>query len=229
MQLSAVLLARAIFFVESVDINPRGEAFYPDVIKALVERYQFQSFPQKIEDFDETKGVTLAAGKIGNRNVDKVVIYNWGLTLDTTSSTEDAENILDEALVWGAQNLHLHYEQDMVKRKAYVSHITFYSNAPLLSLNPILNSTGDEISKAVSATLKLPYVFQPTGILIGIDPEAQRIPIQRFSIERREGAAFRENKYFSAAPVPTPLHLRLVEEFEKAMAAKANMSQLAHR
>jgi hypothetical protein len=227
MELSAVLLARVIFFVESVDLNPRGEAYYPDVIKALVERYQFQSFPQKFEDFDEAKGVTLAGGRIGNRNVDKVVIYNWGLTLETTTSTADAEQILDEALTWGAQNLHLHYERAMIKRKAYVSHITFYSNVPLLSLNPALSSTADAISKAVAATLKLQYAFQPTGILIGLDPEEQRIPVQRFSIERRDGIAFRENKYFSAAPVPTDLHLRFVEEFEKSQLK--NMPQFAQR
>jgi hypothetical protein len=229
MQLSAVLMARVIFFVESVDLNPRGEAFYPDIIRKLVERYQFQSFPQKLEDFDETKGVTLALGRIGNRNVDKVVIYNWGLSLETTSSTADAEKLLDEALVWGAQNLHLHYDPNMVKRKAYVSHVTFYSNAPLLSLNPVLDATGEQISRAVTATLKLPYTFQPAGIMIGIDPEEQRIPIQRFSIERREGAAFRENKYFSAAPIPTDLHLRLLEEFERATLPAQSASQLARR
>ncbi len=73
-------------------------------------------------------------------------------------------------------------------------------------------------------------MFQPTGILIAIDPEEVRIPIQRFSIERREGAAFRENKYFSAAPVQTDLHLRVLEEFERAMLNQPkNAPQLAHR
>jgi hypothetical protein len=59
MQLAAVLLARVALFVESVDLNPRGEAFYPAVIRGLVDHYHFQSFPQKLEDYDEQKGVTL--------------------------------------------------------------------------------------------------------------------------------------------------------------------------
>jgi hypothetical protein len=220
MKLAAVILARVVFFVESVDLNPRGAAYYPDVIKGLVERYRFQSYPQKLEDFDEQKGVTLAVGKIGQTTIDKVVIYNWGLFLETTSSTTEAERLLNDALVWGVQALNLRYEPAMIKRKAYVSHITFYSDAPLLSLNPILDAVGEKISKVVSASLKLPYVFHPTGILLGIDPEEQRIPVQRFSIERREGAGFSENKYFSAAPVPTDLHLDLVAECEKALQVK---------
>src|SRR6266852_1851338 len=105
MELSAVLLARVIFFVESVDLNPRGAAFYPDIIRGLVERYNFQSYPEKVEDFDEQKGVTLTLGRLGDRTIDKVVIYNWGLTLDTTSSTDDAETLLDEALVWATNSL----------------------------------------------------------------------------------------------------------------------------
>jgi hypothetical protein len=227
MQLSAVLIARVIFFVESVDLNPRGEAFYPDVIRALVERYHFQSFPQKVEDFDELKGVTLTVGKFGNKTIEKVVIYNWGVTLETTSSTGDAEQLLDEALAWGAANLHLHYDREKIKRKGYVSHLTFYSDAPLLSLNPVLSSAGETISKAVSANLKLPYVFQPSGILIGIDPEEQRIPVQRFSIERREGVGFSENKYFSAAPISTEVHLDLLANFEKVVLAQAEKGMLA--
>jgi hypothetical protein len=105
----------------------------------------------------------------------------------------------------------------MIKRKAFVSQIIFYSDVPLLSVNPILDVIGKRISKEVSNNLKLPYEFQPGGVSLGIDPEEQRIPVPAFSIERREGVAFSENKYFSAAPVSTDTHLALIEEFERAV------------
>jgi hypothetical protein len=222
MRLSAVLLARVIFFVESVDLNPRGAAYYPDVIRGLVERYQFMNFPQKLEDFDEQKGVTLAVGKLGDQTIEKVVIYNWGLTLETTSSTANAEQLLNQALLWGAANLNLHYNPEMIKRKAYVSHVTFHSDVPLLSPPPIFQRIAKAMDKSIAENLKLAYSFQPYAILLGIDPEDQRIPVQRFSVERRDGIAFAENKYFSAAPVPTDLHLRLLEELERAMGPAHN-------
>jgi|SRR5467141_3105969 len=217
MKLSAVLLARVIFFVESVELNPRGAAYYPDIVKGLVERYGFKKFPEKFDEFDEQKGVMLLGGKYGDTVIDKVIINTWGLTFDTTSSTRNAEELLIDALTWGSEHLKLHYSPDMIKRKAYVSQILFYSDAPLLSVNPILNVVGKRISKEVSENLKLPYTFQPRGVSLGIDPEEQRIPVQVFSIERREGVAFSENKYWSAAPVSTDSHLALIEEFERSI------------
>jgi hypothetical protein len=216
MKLSAVLLARVIFFIESVELNPRGAAYYPDIVKGLVERYGFQKFPEKFEDFDEQKGVVFSSGRLGKRTVEKVTIHNWGLTLDTTSSTRDSEELLIEALTWSAEHLKLHYNPDLVKRKAYVSHVIFYSDAPLLSMNPVLDVVANRISKEVTDNLKFPYVFHPRGISLSIDPAEQRIPIQAFSIERREGIAFAENKYWSAAPVSTDTHIALIEEFERA-------------
>jgi hypothetical protein len=38
--------------------------------------------------------------------------------------------------------------------------------------------------------------------------------IASFSITRRAEARFSENKYFSEAPLPTDLHLKLLEQFE---------------
>lgn len=224
MQLSAVLLARVIFFVESVDLNPRGAAYYPDVIGALVNRYGFQSFPQKIEDFNEEKGVTLVSGKSGEKVIEKVVVYNWGLTLDTTSSTSDSEELLDEALRWGADNLRLSYKPEMIKRKSYVSQITFYSDAPLLLLNPILGSISDKLAKTVSSNLKLAYVLGPRGFQISVDPEVQRIPVQVFSVERREGVPFSDRKYFSAAPVQTDVHLEIIKDLENAFQSSEKLS-----
>jgi hypothetical protein len=217
MQLSAVLLARVVYFVESVDLNPRGGAYYPDLIHALVERYQFKGFPQKLEDYDESKGVSLIAGKYGDRTIAKVTIYNWGLTLDTTSSTTDAEELLVDALKWATANLKLHYAREMIKRKYYVSQFIFYSDVPLLSLNPALDTIADRVSKEVSQHLKLPYVFQTSGTRLSIDPEAQRIPVLPLTIERREGIAFSENKYFSSAPLSTDTHVSVIDEFERSM------------
>ncbi len=217
MKLSAVLLARVIFFVESVELNPRGATYYPDIAKGLVERYGFKKFPEKFEDFDEQKGIVFLGGKHTDRIIDRIIINTWGLTLDTTSSTRDAEELLIDALTWGAEHLKLHYSPDMIKRKAYVSQILFYSDAPLLSVNPVFNVIGELVSKEVSENLKLPYVFQPRGISLGIDPAEQRIPVQVFSIERREGVAFSENKYWSAAPVATDTHLALVDRVERAV------------
>jgi hypothetical protein len=220
MRLSAIHQARVIFFLEVLDLNPRGAAYYPSIVRALNERYGFQKFPQEFKDFDESKGITFELGTTGNTTIDKFVIYQNGLQLDTRASTEDSEAILEEALSWAAQTLGLKYTSDMVKMKAYVSYFSFYSDSALLQVNPILKNLSMKLAKTVSENLHLSAIFEPTGILWGLDPAEQRMPVQSFSIERRQQTPFSEGKYFSAAPLPTDIHLALVEEFEKAVLAQ---------
>jgi hypothetical protein len=220
MQLSAVFLARVLFFVEAIDLNPRGTAYYPALVRALVERYGFQKFPQKPEEFDESKGMTFEQGRFEDVTLDKLVIYDNGLQLDTTRGTDASEAILTDALVWASQTLGLVYKPEMVKRKGYVSQFSFYSEAPLLQTNPILNDLSGKVSKIASQNLKFPISFQPSAILISQDPEGQRLPASAFSIERRAQTPFSEKKYFSAAPLPTDAHLRLVEEYEQSILAQ---------
>ena len=225
MQLSAVFLARVLFFVEAIDLNPRGSAYYPAIARALVERYGFQKSPQTQEQFDETKGVTFEQGRIDNITIDRLVIYDNGLQLDTTRDTDASDEILSTALLWASQALGLVYKPEMVKRKGYVSQFTFYSDAPLFQTNPLLNDLSAKVSKAVSQNLKFPINFQPTAIQIGQDPETQRLPASAFTIERRAQTPFSDKKYFSAAPLPTKLHLALVEEYEKGIVAQTYKQQ----
>ena len=62
MRLSAVLLARVIGFLEMNDLNPRGKVRLPAVASMLVDRFGFAKYPQKPEEFDETKGVEFVEG-----------------------------------------------------------------------------------------------------------------------------------------------------------------------
>ena len=97
MELTSILLARAMAWVEPIDLNPRGVVFYPELTKALVARYNFQKFPQKLEDFDETKGVTFGVGRLGDAVIEQLVIYTYGIVLDTRISTQESKPSSGEA------------------------------------------------------------------------------------------------------------------------------------
>src|ERR1700722_6994154 len=91
MQLSAVLLARVLLFVESFDLNPRGKAYYPDIVQRVVEKCGFLKFPQKVEDFDEDKGVEFLSGRWGDVTIEAMKIYRNGIAVDTRASTAESE------------------------------------------------------------------------------------------------------------------------------------------
>jgi hypothetical protein len=215
LQLAAVINARVLAYIESFDLTPRGEVFYPDLVQELVKRYSFQKFPQKLDDFDESKGVEFLEGKVGNKTIQKFVIFNGLLVLETRSSTTDSKEILHGMLEWGAAKFSLTYRPEMIKHHAYISDLSFYSTVPLLAVSPALTSLAAKTSKHLSDIWQEPVEYESVNLAIGHDPMARKYGIAAFSITRRAESRFSENKYFSEAPLPTDVHISLLEEFER--------------
>ncbi len=221
MQLSAVILARVLGFIETFDLSPRGQSYFPDIVPRVVERYQFQKFPQKIEEFDESKGVEFLEGKIGNKVIQKLVIWNSVIVVETRSNTNDSRQIMEEMLTWGAANLGLTYKEGMIKRFAYVSDLTFYTDVPILSVSPALKTLAEKTGAALSEIWQEKIQYAPANLVVAHDPLARKQQIASFSISPRAETRFSDNKYFSEAPLPTNTHISLLEEFE------ANIKRLA--
>jgi hypothetical protein len=220
MKLSAVILARAIGYVETFDLSPQGRIFWPDLVPEIVRRYSFQKFPQTLEQFDESKGVEFLEGKIAGKVIQKFSVFSTLLVVETRSSTTDSQRILEDALTWGAEKFGLTYRPGMIKRFAYVSDLSFYSDVPILSVAPALANLAAKTSEALSEIWQETVQYEAANVTIGHDPLARKYGIAPFSITRRADARFSENKYFSEAPLPTDLHLKLLEQYEKDVATK---------
>lgn len=220
MQLAAILLARSLWFVESFDLNPRGEAYYPDIVAQVVEKCGFIKFPQKAEDFDEEKGVEFIGGKWGNVTIEMLKIYRNGLLVDTRASTAESDRILDEALNWAASKLGVEYHPKMIARRAYLSNLTFYTDTPILGradspVSKLTQRVGDAVREITGD--KAPW--QPVGFTLHSDPVPRKPVFAAFAIQRRAEAAFSENKYYSEAPLPTAIHLEELKKFEEDVEA----------
>jgi len=214
LQLSAVILARALGYIETFDLNPRGQVFFPDIVQEIAQHYNFHKSPKTLEEFDDSKGVEFLEGKIGGRVIQKFTIWNTLLVVETRSSTADSKQILEEMLEWGAAKFGLNYHRGMIRRFAYISNLTFYSDVPLLSVSPALTKLAKKTTQALSEIWQEPIQYEPVNFVVGHDPMARKYPIAPFSITRRAESKFSENKYFSEAPLPTDTHLALLEEFE---------------
>jgi len=142
------------------------------------------------------------------------VIFNTLLLVETRSNTTDSKQILEEMLNWAAEKFGLNYHPGMIKRFAYVSDLTFHSDIPLLSVNPALTNLAQKTSKAASEIWQEPVQYEPMNLIVGHDPMSRKYGIAHFSVARRAESRFSENKYFSEAPLPTDVHLSLLDEFE---------------
>lgn len=217
MERAAVILARCIAFVETYDLSPVGRIFFPDVVREVASRYEFQKFPKEYSEFDETKGVEFFEGRREHETILKLVIYNNGILVDTRSNTSSSQEIIGEALNWAKERFGLTYKPSMISRFAYVSQLTFHSEITLDTLNPILKRVAGRISSAVSEMHKERLDYQTTGLIIQHDQLKRKNPIAGFTITPRVETPLSEHKYFSEAPLPTDLHWELLGEFEAAL------------
>jgi hypothetical protein len=215
LDLASIVLARVLGFIETADLDPRGKVFNADFVQEVVRRYKFQKFPKTFEEFDEMKGVVFEDGKIGNKVIQKFTIFNTALVLETRSHTNDSKQILEEMLVWGAAKFGLNYNPGGIKRFAYVSDVTFYSDVPILGAasQPLIDLAA-KTSEAVSEIWEDRVVYYPSNLAVAHDPLSRKNGIAYFNITYRAEHKFSENKYFSEAPLPTDTHIKFLEEFE---------------
>jgi hypothetical protein len=214
MKISAIVLARFVAFMEPLDLNPVGKVYLPDIIPAIVAKYKFLKFPQKPEDLDESKGITFEGGRFEGITIQRIQLFTHVVSAETASSTTDSERVLEGALQWTAETFGLNYRAGMVKRKAHVSQLTFYSDSIFKNLNPVLLKIATKLSERVPQYFGTRVEYQPSSFAISYDPLTVKNGTSVFSIEPRAETPYDENKFFSTAPLPTEEHIKLLEELE---------------
>lgn len=217
MRLASVLLARAMVWIESTDLNRRGVPFYPDMIKAIAARYNFVKVPEKIEELDGSKGITFAGGRFGDAVIDQLVFYMYGIVLDTRLSTDKSKQLLQDALEWGSKEFGLVFKIEMAKRWQYSSQLTFYSEVMPSRFPKSLMDLSEQVGLAVRDVMQEELKYEPVSILFDYDQLTRKHPLGPFSIQRRDNTPFSEGKYFSTAPLPTDVHIKLLEDFEELL------------
>jgi hypothetical protein len=212
-QLSSIILARTLAYVEIYDLDPKGKVFLPDLIKGIAERYKFQKLPIREERGE--KGIVFEEGKIGNKTIPKLTIFDTIVVLETRSSTTDSKQLIEELLLWVAAKFDVTYNPGSIKRFAYISDLTFYSDVPLLAAacQPFIDLAA-KTSAALTEIWQEPVQYYPANLAVGHDPMARKNGIAPFVITHRAEAKYSENKYFSEAPLPTDMHIAFLESFE---------------
>lgn len=213
MKITENLLSRVIAFIPTGELRPPGGLFPPDLIRELVQRYEFQKFPRSIEDWGGEKSPEFETGRLGKQVVTKLVIWNDGITIETQSGTDVSKQLILEMLGWAKDKFGLTYSPEIIRRWAYVSDLTFVSNVPLLSLSP-LDQLAVKMSAELSVIVEQEVSCEPVIVSVGHDPLALRYGRAPFTIQRRSETSFSENRYFSEAPLPTETHIKLLTEFE---------------
>jgi len=220
MKIIAIAMARAICFVSLEDLNPRGRIFYPDLSKGLVEEFRFQKAPTGLWELDLQSGISFEDGKVGDIVVQKLSIYRTGFVIDTISSTSDSEKALEDILGWGVKNFGVNYHPSMITRTGYYSQIVAHLDLPLDRLNPVLASTSKIVSEMVARNFNMSIPYETSAVHLSFDPSRTTLTPGGFSIEKRAGHPFSENRYFCGAPLRTEEHIDVLQRFEDEAAGR---------
>lgn len=213
MKLSAIIQARVLAFVELYDLDPRGRTFFLDTVKRIQERYGFLQVP-KIADIEEKKGIELKTGKLGDKVIDVLKVFDTLFVLETHSNTTDSKLILEDMFEWGKRELGLTYDPSMIRHWGYVSIVTFYSDAMISFASSPVAKLAAKVSRAVSEVWDERITFEPRSLGISHDPLVRKNGLASFLIQPRLETPYSENKWYSEAPLPTDVHIKLLEEFE---------------
>ncbi len=108
----------------------------------------------------------------------------------------------------------------MLKRWQFWSQVTFYSKAPLSGAHSAFQQLADGVTKSVVETSGENVRYEFSSFNINHDLLERKHPLGVFTIQRRDNTPFSENKYFSDAPLPTDVHLKLLEQFEADLSKK---------
>ncbi len=224
MKLLSIKQARSIWLIYLIEINPRGLNLYT-LIKPMIEKYKFKIYPTKPEELGfgkETREIKFSGGsfeKDPQHNIGfDLTIYNDGLTLDTRSSTDDSDTILNEFLTWISTEIDLVPYQEVLRSKLYLSELYVQTKKSLNSLNPKLAAFAKHLTSLIVGHEHHPIAFEMSGITFWTDPSVINPP-GPFRFERTIDIPFIENRYYSAAPLQTNVHLEMLIELESILSS----------
>lgn len=215
MNVLATNMARSIWLVRTIYLNPKGMAIVP-VLSAIFERYSFaKATPLEKVLGPDNESLKFEKGTFLNKDDLPIEIslsvHDDGLVADTTSSTEDSDLFLEDILSWLSDEFKYASHTELSIKKIYLSEIYF-------SLNKVPNlfsRLSESFAKKASSHIENENLgeFGFLGISLGTDPSKSKNSLT-VRVEREVNAPFSENRFFSSAPIQTSEHIKLLEGLE---------------
>ena len=221
MNVTQVIAAEAFRFVLI-----RPAVYIPGIVMKLSQRYGFLGLPPADDILHPgTRPLTFSHGKFSGADgievlVQTLKVFPQAVSVDTTSSTQVSEAILDDLAEWATSSLNLQIQQ-INPRRVYLSQLELTLDAQLERCFPTTNPVRQRLMDSLrSYGQEGPMAFQVSSLGLNVDPTKSAVACD-FRIERRVNWPYEANTYFSQAPLTTAYHVAVLEEFERVMQAAA--------
>ena len=216
--------AAAIRIVNDDVAPPRGFVG-PDIVDFIAARYAFSMRPPA-----GPQNLPFITFQGGAFTVDREKIAVIGMSLVTNGdivhapTAEIAEKVLDDLISNLEQVFGFRYSNSTQER-IYQSNITVDFEGGLQDKLEGIKKLQSIISREIVRP-SLPFEFKrlafgggdiPNPQLLQLQPTIEALERSDFLLERRAGAPYEANRYFSSAPMKTADHIKLLESIEREL------------
>jgi len=204
-----------------------------DLVDGLKARYGFRHIPtgQELINPPPNQPTNFLWGKchIGGRTitVESLQVQNYAalatsVSVTTRTSTDDSDLVLADLQQWVVADFKVNAKQ--VFPANYVSQLEFIVDRPISEQLMILKPLAELVTGLVRG-----YGFtacpdyEPSSFILFFDNSKFTNPptfAGSFLVDRRAGAGYEENRYYSQAPLRTADHIALLNELEKLLMKK---------
>jgi hypothetical protein len=191
-----------------------------EIIEALTGRYKFLKSPDLARDDVSKDGYKFASGQFSFKTsifrITEFSIFRDGLVIIATK-TDGSEAFLEDVIAYMQKEFSFRDFETKPRRYFQSQIIVEFDRSP----ENLLKSLG-KLTSVVSAPLEQIYgmrIPMKFGRLdFDFDKMSKSNPspavVQRFILERRSGIPFEKERYYSAAPMRTSDHEKVLEEIE---------------
>jgi hypothetical protein len=219
MKIVTVDIARATWLFPFVELNPKGRSMTQALID-LKERYKFKKAPTHTLDFDpEAKGLIFNEGEFVNRDgvaiLAKLSLFSDGVVADTWSSTQDAEDLLKDAMKWIKTAHGFSMPMGRSVQTLYLSTLTVETDKFQLPEKAKFEALAEKMSSRLAEAGRPNKGYFIGGFSLFPAEWDQSGSPAHYRFEVRIKSHPGENRYYASAPLPTDVHLALLEEQER--------------
>ncbi len=233
MKTNAVLRAQSVLFLKP---NLLNSAPVFDLVDAIKDRYSFREVPstQSLLNPPPNQPATFIHGKlppartvtVENLEVLNYIPHATAISATSRRSTNDADLFLNDLIEFVGNEFHI--DTKPMFPRTYQSQLEVILDGSVKERLDFLRPLGEAITnllKNYGFGATPPY--DPTGFSMYFDATKATNPVTLatvFTVERRAGMPFEENKFFSQAPLKTSDHEAVLEQLEKLLSAVTRIS-----
>jgi hypothetical protein len=217
MRVDKVLFGHTIRFIDEVREEKTPFSHF-EITRAIQSRYGFLEAPTKLADYNYQTGVTFLVGRFEQSIIRRFQIYQLGLLCEGETTTDVCDAFLDDLLKF-LETQFAQRGREKPNTRSYVSHLELHSEINLGMALPQL-PVGQSLWETFKSYGYEPMMYEPAGLKFQTDATQLREgvnPFGEFLFERRAEKPFFANIYFSAAPVRTSDHIKILEELERVL------------